>query len=303
MSCSHRRVFSRERDLWIDQAARCINIDDLSPLEVDDEFITEDGVLGQPVGKLSAMTGFVAEKKILICLTSMGIQPFVQRFAAVTATERDSDAAGWCECGRAIISTPTAEVLWNRLHKLRYLLDDLPSPLSVTAKSKNNSEWENSSDSVFSIQRANLLVTCYWAQNYIIECLLQLLLDQQKEGLTVGRLDHLSLWQRREDLCHGLLDGLMGLPLQDLQRNGAVLVSALAAWDSCAEFKPRQVYKVRQIAASLLDCPETDDLFVPIFRRSQRYIKDFSVLLADLEQIPQNPLQAVPFPSATWLPY
>ncbi|KAK4494219.1 hypothetical protein PRZ48_014517 [Zasmidium cellare] len=259
------RVFERGLDSWTNDLAQNIESEELVPLNVDDEYITEEQVENQPARTLSIMAGFIAEKRILACLASIWHQSVLRKAHSLASSAEESYSVAKCECGREIMVKAEITVLTDCLRRLRYLLDDIPGPLSAFRRTSpaDESEFDNDDSNKFIIQKTNLHVTLYWAQNYVIECLLQHTADRSSD---TNLPDEVNLWELRDNLCRDLLLMLAEIPLSNIQKNGFILV-----------------YKIRQIAAALLDCPATNLQLAPILRRARAHVADFASILAQIE--------------------
>jgi hypothetical protein len=213
-------------DLWNSGMARRIRTDQLLPLEVDDEYISETEVKEQPPGVLSLTAGFLAEKKILLDLLdldydNMPESPGIGNLEPDTLI-RESQLA------RRTSSTATPAVLLERIRRLKYSLDDFSPSRGATSHDQSsplsNESSHTVSEEVIELQRVNVYVTNYWAQNYLIERLLSLSSarhSSQQDSIP----STLDLWERREGLCRDLLHFLNNSNLAALQRNGYALVS------------------------------------------------------------------------------
>lgn len=120
--------------------ARHISTDQLVPLEIDDEYISEAEIKEQPLGELSLTTGFNAEKRILTCLASLDDYQTPDIHSPINLILELDGIVGRCDCGRTIVPVTMAENIASRLHKLRYMLDDLPEPLSEACESDATSD-------------------------------------------------------------------------------------------------------------------------------------------------------------------
>ncbi|KAL3483617.1 hypothetical protein BJX62DRAFT_244733 [Aspergillus germanicus] len=171
----HSQVFGTMPDLWNSGMARRIRTDKLLPREIDDGYISETEVKEQPPEVLSLTAGFLAEKRILLDLLdldydNMPESPSIGNLEPETLT-RESHLA------RAS-STTTPAVLLERIRRLKYSLDDF-NPSRGAASHDQSSPLSNKSshtisDEAIELQRVDVYVTNYWAQNYLIERVLSL---------------------------------------------------------------------------------------------------------------------------------
>jgi hypothetical protein len=223
---SHSQVFGTMPDLWNSGMARRIRTDQLLPLEVDDEYISETEVKEQPPGVLSLTAGFLAEKRILLDLLDLDYDQMSENAASGNMElNRPSTEA---HSARKTSSMTTPAVLLERIRRLKYSLDDFPPPHVSTSPDQSsplsNESSHTISEEAIELQRVNVYVTNYWAQNYLIERLLSLasVSSSPKQETMPTTLD---LWERREGLCRDLLHFLKNSNLAALQRNGYALVS------------------------------------------------------------------------------
>ncbi|KAL2837703.1 hypothetical protein BJY01DRAFT_251328 [Aspergillus pseudoustus] len=222
----HSQVFGTMPDLWNSGMARRMRTDQLFPLQVDDEYISETEVKEQPPGVVSLTAGFLAEKRILLELIDLDYEhtpesPLTGNVEPDTET-RDSQYAR-----QTSSTTVTAAVLLDRIRRLKYSLDDFaPSRVAVSPDQSSTLPSEvgrTVSEEVIEMQRVNVYVTNYWAQNYLIERLLSLVSAPSSPQQDTMRTT-LDLWERREGLCRDLLQFLHNSTPAALQRNGYVLV-------------------------------------------------------------------------------
>ncbi|PYH29225.1 beta-glucosidase [Aspergillus neoniger CBS 115656] len=200
-----------------------INPEDLMPLEVDDEFIFENEVLMPPSQSPCLVTGFIPHYKVF--------------WAAIRSACPESPA-GPCPCVRARDPAVQISYIQDRLHNLRFLLDDIPPLLRPWQPSDTEAIANGGSTGVtemtqshFASMRVNLHVTHLWLQILLVDQLEAAQAHKSELSLTSTdhaqpMLDAKALWLQREDLCH------------HLEANGLHLA-----------------HKVRDIAAGLLVCP------------------------------------------------
>jgi hypothetical protein len=103
----------KERLTYIDaHILATVDLEQLMPLEVDDEYIHEDTVIAQPAGVLSVVVGFNTASRVF--------------WTALQSPTEESDD---CYCER--VRSPVAQYhhLKSRLHELHYTLDSLPPQL------------------------------------------------------------------------------------------------------------------------------------------------------------------------------
>ena len=219
----------KERLAYLDEIIlSTLNLEELMPLEVDDEMILESSVLPQPGQEISLTTGFNVHSRLF--------------WAALKSTHpgKFSDAEiKACSCIRASDPFLKLSHLQGRLHELKYILDDVPAPLRqwAIAESDDVSWLSNTAPehrtilkSQFASMRANIHVTHLWLQSITYD---------QIDNLVLNKLNNLSpssnppitipraklTWSEREDICRQLLHILSGIPAINLEANGHHLVS------------------------------------------------------------------------------
>ena len=226
----------KERLSYLDEIIlSTLNLEELMPLEVDDEMILENSILPQPEQKVSLTTAFNIHSRLF--------------WAALRSTHPGhfSDAERQsCSCIRA--SDPLSQLthLQGRLHELKYMLDSIPSPLGQWAIAENDdASWLSNTPleqrdiikSQFASMRANIHVTHLWLQSIIydqIDNLVQNKLNSASPSpdLPVAPTQPKLTWPEREDICRQLLHILYGIPAINLEANGHHLVSPVILFHS-----------------------------------------------------------------------
>ncbi|ORY58867.1 uncharacterized protein BCR38DRAFT_70978 [Pseudomassariella vexata] len=246
------------------------NIEELLPLEVDDEMIHEDSVLAPEPGTTCLTSGFIIHSKVF-------------RAALVPALQahRSGDIGESCQCRRAQDVSANIAHLTARLQELSYMLDNtIPPPLRQWAHTPTTESHdgdsvptavapdllENAVESQFASMRANLHVTHLWLQSIVIDQL-----DSAEAAASTASDYNVNahrrklLWRQREDICRQLLHVLHGLPESALEPNGLHLA-----------------FKVRDVAVGLLACPYDEDEMAA--KRAGEYIRELTVILSRLDQ-------------------
>lgn len=206
----------KERLTYLDaNILASIDLEQLFPLEVDDEYIYEQTLLPQPDGVLSVVSGFNAASRVFWK-------------ALLSPSEKIED----CYCERSRSSAAQFHHLKARLHDLHYLLDGLPPQLR---------QWQTTSDEPslygadleqrrllkahFATMRANLHVSHLWLQSIISDQVDAILLNATtREKLGASVPDHRTRWVEREHICRQLLHVLHIIPDVFLEPNGHHLV-------------------------------------------------------------------------------
>lgn len=193
-----------------------IDSEALWPLDVDDEWITDDGVLQQPPGVLSLTTGFNAEKKIVTCL--MLTKRNARQWANPESSPLDGD----------IQPTSQPPDIKSRLQMLKFVLDDLPPHLElwriITAP-----EQESVRLSQYDVQRASIHLTHLWAQSLLIERIQgRSTRGDGVEGNSQSQKppEEIHPWEMKEDLCRQLLHLLSTSQQSSLEAGGRAIVGA-----------------------------------------------------------------------------
>lgn len=218
--CQYQNL-RKERLTFLDAGILAsIDLEQLMPLEVDDEHISEHAVLEQPDGVLSVVAGFNVASRVFW-----------------TALQSPGQSAEDCYCKRSRSPIVQYHFLKARLHDLHYMLDDLPPQLR---------QWQNTSDDLssfvtnpeqyrilkaqFATTRANVHVSQLWLQSIIsdqVDAILQNSAIREKLGPTVP--DHRTRWVEREHICRQLLQVLYSIPDIYIEPNGNHLVQAASS--------------------------------------------------------------------------
>ncbi|KAL3426769.1 quinate utilization pathway activator [Phlyctema vagabunda] len=235
-----------------------LNLEDLMPLEVDDEFISSRLVLPQPVTTLSLTTGFNIASRIF--------------WAALTSVApRDSPAMNHqhCDCVRSRNPVLQYTHLQGRLHHLKYMLDEgLPTQLRQWSTGSSDEAGESEQSKLARAQsesmRANIHVTHLWLQSILADQIDTIRQSESGRDDAIPAPDVTVLWREREDLCRQLLHVLHSIDGVHLEPNGHHLVC-----------------KVRDVAVSLLGCPF--DSQGDVSKRATEYLLEFTNILSRLD--------------------
>lgn len=232
------------------------------PLEVDDEFIFEDEVLGNATPEPCLVSGFIFHSRVF--------------WAAIGSPHPNTAADDLCACMRA--KDPRAQVSYfqERLNCLQNLLIDIPSflqPWESTPENFNEGIIGENTKAIrlqLSSLRANLHVTHLWLQSLILDQLEAAQSHQQAQPLATNidqqpaALNQRLLWLERQKLCRQLFFILFNFPRLSLEANGLHLAN-----------------KVRDIMTSLLACPfHPDD---PISKQAAEYVQLSTDILSRLD--------------------
>ena len=250
-----------------------LNLEQLMPLEVDDEYIDEHKVLAQPEGVISVVVGFNTASRVFW-----------------TALQSPTAEPGDCYCEKSRSSLAQYHHLKSRLHELRYMLDSLPPQLrqwQSTGDDPNlyGPDPENSRilHAQYATTRANIHVTHLWLQSILLDQVDAILLNPsicEKLGPSVP--DHQARWIEREHICRQLLHVLWNIPDVFLEPNGHHLLSLTrTTLHSRRLIILLQTYKVRDVAVGLFTCPfepHTD-----AGKRAAEYLREFANKLSSLD--------------------
>jgi hypothetical protein len=237
-----------------------INPEDLMPLGVDDEFISEYEVVTDASTQPCLVTGFIFHSRV-----------FWAAIRSPCPTQEDL-----CPCVRSKDQRAQVSYFQERLNCLQNLLTDIPPfllPWESTGENFNTNATDEKAKIIGSQMaslRANLHVTHLWLQSLILDQL-EAAQSHQRSQPSVTSLDQPStaldqrlLWIEREKLCRQMFFILFNFPRISLEANGLHLAN-----------------KVRDIAASLLACPfHPDD---PISKQAAEYIQLSTDVLSRLD--------------------
>jgi hypothetical protein len=193
-----------------------LDLEQLMPLEVDDEYIDDHKVLAQPAGAISVVVGFNTASRVFW-----------------TALQSPTSEPGDCYCERSRSSLAQYHHLQSRLGELRYMLDSLPpqlrqwqSPADDPTLYGTDPEQSKLLAAQFATTRANIHVTHLWLQSILSDQMDAILLNPsvcEKLGPSVP--EHQARWIEREHICRQLLHVLWNIPDVFLEPNGHHLVS------------------------------------------------------------------------------
>lgn len=212
---------------------RDINLEDLMPAPVDDEFISASGILPCPedVASASLTAGFNLHSRIF----AAGLEPLC------------ANAKQSCICCETKDPVRRLAALKDRLNHLKYMLDAvLPAfrPWNTKVAGTTTSAITTDLDEVANTQReairANVHVTHLWLQIMLLDQIDALVAAQTLSVSTSqGAADPLTppsssstqmtpdtaSWDEREDICRQLLHTLHSFSHSGLEPNGISVVS------------------------------------------------------------------------------
>ncbi|CAK7230184.1 hypothetical protein SBRCBS47491_007499 [Sporothrix bragantina] len=235
-----------------------LNLEELLPLDVDDEQIEEDRVLPKPGDGPCLTTAFIIHSRVF--------------WAALRPINEQQQPPQEPPCICRPWRNRAAQIthLRGRLHEIKYMLDVLPAELMPWASSPAGGD--DILGCQFASLRANLHVTHLWLQSIILD---QLEADPHKEDEHSSSSNY---FVQREDIARQLLHLLHAIPERDIEPNGLHLA-----------------FKVRDIAVGLLD--DETDVATPNTPSSQRtpasakraaaYIDELTRILARLDRSEQ----------------
>lgn len=253
----------RERLNYLDpEILETLQLRELLPLDLDDEMIFEHSLGPKQDAQACITSGFVLNSRV-----------FWAALRSANHAEGSGRGRGACNCSRNDTRSNHEAHLRDRLHELKYLLDDIPAELSLwnssqthTTASDEINHMANVVSSQYAAMRANLHVTHLWLQSILLDQLDALL--ERNESATSPQSPsggaRRDTWSERDEISRQLLYVLFAIPLPDLEPNGLHLA-----------------HKVRDVAVGLLSCPF--DTNAPAARRAAQYIKSFTDILSRLD--------------------
>ncbi|CAK7206712.1 hypothetical protein SEUCBS139899_009517 [Sporothrix eucalyptigena] len=235
------------------QLLASINLEELLPLDVDDEQIEEDKVLPSTREGPCLTTAFIIHSRVF--------------WASLRPVNEQQQAPVEAPCICRPWRNRAAHIthLRSRLHEIKYMLDVLPPKLMPWAPPSSESDALGRQ---FAALRANIHVTHLWLQSIILDLLE---VDHQHEPSTRS-----EYWTQREDIARQLLHLLHAIPERDIEPNGLHLA-----------------FKVRDIAVGLLEddvaSPDTTPSRRPpaSAKRAAAYIDELTRILARLDRSEQ----------------
>jgi hypothetical protein len=200
-----------------------LNLEELMPLEVDDEMILENTILSQPAHELSLTTGFNVHSRVF--------------WAALTSTHprhSTNPERQYCNCVRTAEPALQLAHLKSRLHDLKFMLDGIPAQLRQWNSAADDENWLINASTEhqrivkcqFASMRANIHVTHLWLQSIIHDQIYALSLNKSSgASADIPPPEPKVTWVEREDICRQLLYILHGIPEINLEANGHHLVN------------------------------------------------------------------------------
>ncbi|KAM0271893.1 hypothetical protein ACHAQH_008935 [Verticillium albo-atrum] len=224
----------------------------LEPLDVPDEYITENAICPLPDGSppFTSVTAFI-----------VGTRVFLEAL-------RDSLFNSGCDCGYGRTNEEKLAHLKTLFQRYKYSLDSLPPHMRQWGPSSNyDSAPSTPADRVARAQaettRANIHITHLWLQSFLLDQTDMVVQAMgADEAWTAQQLA--SGWAEREDVCRQLLHVMHSIDGAHLEPNGNSLT-----------------YKIRGVATSLLNCPVT--LNERVAQRAAGYVREFTKVLAFLD--------------------
>ena len=235
-----------------------IDLDKLLPATQDDEDITESSYGNANPARTSLTLGFIIHSRLF--------------WAALRSA---TDHKGQCHCIHSRDSSLSLDHVNLRLRDLKYMVDSAPSQFRQWATTGDDHAADDKLKSQYATLRANIHITHLWLQSILMD---------QVDALALESISHLSpvspvslpalpdpklSWHGREDVCRQVLHMLYSIPDFNLEANGLHLI-----------------YKVRDIAVSLLACPHKDEAHDgdgPA-TRAKGYLRDFTAKLTRLDR-------------------
>lgn len=216
---------------------RSQDLEYLTPLEVDDEYISEDEILSQPEDKTPVTAGLSMLSRMYYLAISATLHVKVEMQATISPSTADEPQ----DIDRRNVVTKLA-TLKETFQKVKYLSDEVNQDFNEWPKSvESSSSCEASHSSQgplirqFEIMRANILVSRLWLQSVILEEIVALSTRNMTKAELQGDWEEQIqvLWNEREDICRQLLYTLRNFSYADLEPNGASLVCAVTHLNTC----------------------------------------------------------------------
>lgn len=256
----------------------------LMPLDVDDEYITRDGIFLQPPGKTPLVAGFNILIRISNCLVSIIRDHSLPLVSCDETVVNARLVLGMCKCGRHVQPAAISELVQARLRKIKEVVSDLPAEFRKWPSSKHSASSEAVLFSQYESMRANIHATHLWAQSVLLE---RFVTSTSWGNNTRSTSDVESIWELREHISRQLLHILTNVSQPNLEPNGYFIVGIYwrNSLNRLAHLFP-QISKARQVAATLLNGPfrEGDG----VSSRAKVYIDGFAEVLARLDYAYQH---------------
>jgi len=265
----------KERLAFIDcSMLHDLDLENLLPVPLDDEQITETKYDTYDNASPALTTGFNLRSRL-----------FWAAVADVSAKHQLNRNIIHCHCTRLKDPTSYMEHLHSRVLELKYMLDSAPWYLRQWGSRSEDDGHDGLPvqmdirerkilNSQFATLRADIHTTHLWLQSIIMDQADALSLIPN--GLSPAWPDGTHFgskfdWFAREDICRQMLLLLCSIPESSLEANGLVLV-----------------YKVRDVAVSLFECPfkeaEQPNNVVGPATRAKKYLQDFTEKLRQLDK-------------------
>ncbi|KEF54019.1 uncharacterized protein A1O9_09814 [Exophiala aquamarina CBS 119918] len=241
-------------------------LETLLPLDLDDEYITPNTLYQQPSSEVPLASGFTGLIHIFLCLIDLPEE-------AVGRPRTDSSTTAGAQPLDRYTNRPDYRVLTRMFDRVRFVLDDIAPQMALWHGDRPAGEVDPSAsaqnsdtrlDQLESL-RANIQVTRLWVRSLIFERLLAMYHTFSTPTEREAQAHERAHWAEREDICEQLLAVLYNIKQKNLEPNGITLT-----------------YKIRQVAATLLDCPFEEH--TSISRRARLYIERFVELLTLLDK-------------------
>ncbi|KAH8114312.1 fungal-specific transcription factor domain-containing protein [Phellopilus nigrolimitatus] len=249
------------------------------PKEVDDEYITPNGILPQPHGKTAIVSGLNYISRIFALLGEIQVRIRVDKrsppqgpFATARLEEVRSLHA---RIMSALVHTPAP----LRLKSAGVHSSQLPAELggagfrqATFAEVKDFFDNPNASranaSNAFLVMQANLYVTQQLVR-FVIEQYRDDLITQLRGTNDARAIEEheLAVAEGREAVASDLLNVLHSIPIQSIATNG-----------------PSLVHKVRFVASTLLDAVRKAETAPASAARAHAYLWDFLSILSEIER-------------------
>jgi hypothetical protein len=192
-----------------------VDAEDLWPIEVDEEFITEETILPQAQDRLCLMTGFNTNFRLFWLSVTDRVEDSTSRVSAVNMHEALDPVTILASLERQIqdlrrtaLEMDARFCRWNDFGVINSVATDTLAHVQLE------------------IMRANIHVTRLWLESTLLENLERIEKDTLEESSWIRSPE--SVWTQRQEICQQLLFVLSNVKQHSLEPNGNSLVSVLS---------------------------------------------------------------------------
>ena len=201
------------------------DLEQLLPVELDDEYIFPHHYEQHPNDKIPLCAGFNGIIRVYLCFVALPQQD-----------QHRQNSAGYRVSGRSDV-----HILYEMFDRICEVPSALPQALRITEESSPD-QSPNPTAIELDANKANIHVTQLWARYLIFDRLVSMQREDSEERLNQEEVDALASLVRSEHeaICDQLLQFLSSVNLHSLESNG-----------------PSISFKIRQVASLLLDYQAT----------------------------------------------